>query len=82
MIEPRDTPNARRALELAIIHAFFLPGSAAHVATAFSTGGRRLHADDVRRIWDKAKAKGDLPKLKRPANGPKAGELKRVRAKA
>lgn len=71
MIEPRDTPNARRALELAIINAFFLPGTAAHVATAFSTGAKKLHAGDVTRIWAKAKERGELPKIDRPAGGPK-----------
>lgn len=71
MIEPRDTPNARRALELAIIGAFFLPGSAAHVASTFSTDAKKLHASDVTRIWAKAKENGDLPKIDRPANGPK-----------
>lgn len=54
------SPQAKRALELAIIGAFFLPGSAAHVATAFSTATRRLHASDVQRIWEAAKARGDL----------------------
>ncbi|SDD93957.1 hypothetical protein SAMN05216337_101798 [Bradyrhizobium brasilense] len=71
MIEPADTPNARRALELAVINAFFLPGSAAHVATAFSTERKKLHAGDVARIWAKAKERGDLPNITRPAKGPK-----------
>jgi hypothetical protein len=77
---PDTTPNGKRALELAIINAFFLPGSAAHVATAFSTGARRLHAGDIRRIWDTAKEKGELPKINRPTGGPKDRTLKRERA--
>lgn len=77
---PDTTPRGKRALELAIIHAFFLPGSAAHVATAFSTGEKKLHAADIRRIWDAAKARGELPKLNRPAGGPKDRMLKRERA--
>ena len=79
---PDTSPRGKRALELAIIHAFFLPGSAAHVATAFSTGARKLHAGDIRRIWDAAKEKGELPKINRPAGGPKDRVLKRARARA
>ncbi|MET4341985.1 hypothetical protein [Bradyrhizobium sp. RT9a] len=74
------SPRGKRALDLAIIHAFFLPGSAAHVATAFSTGGRKLHAGDIRRIWDAAKERGELPKINRPAGGPKDRMLKREQA--
>jgi hypothetical protein len=71
MIATSNTKNAQRALELAIIEAFFLPGSAAHIATAFSTGAKRLHADDIYRIWEGAKARGDLPRLDRPDGGPR-----------
>jgi hypothetical protein len=71
MIAPNEKPNAKRALELAITAAFFQPGSAAHVAQAFSTGSRKLHARDVKRIWDAAKEKGGLPKINRPPGGPK-----------
>lgn len=78
---PDITPRGKRALELAIIHAFFLPGSAAHVATAFSTGARKLHAGDVRRIWDAAKETGELPKINRPPGGPKERMLKWEREK-
>lgn len=77
---PDTTPNGKRALELAIIHAFFLPGSAAHVATAFSTGSKRLHARDIQRIWDAAKARGELPKINRSPRGPKEPAKGRVRA--
>lgn len=70
---PKETPGSRRALELAIIGAFFQPNaSAATIAAAFSTGAKKLHAADVQRIWDAAKESGDLPKLKRPNRGPKA----------
>ncbi len=72
--EKRDQQRAsqqQRALQLAIEGAFFLPGSAAHIATVFSTGGRRLHADDVNRMWSEAKQAGRLPKLNRPKNGPR-----------
>lgn len=72
MIPPRETPNAKRALELAITAAFFKPGSAAHIATAFSTGGKKLHAADVQRIWSNAKASGELPDINRPKGGPRA----------
>lgn len=68
----------KRALELAIINAFFLPGSAAHFATAFSTGKKKLSAADINRIWARAKESGELPKINRPHNGPKDRE--RVRA--
>jgi hypothetical protein len=72
MIAHKDTPTARRALELAIINAFFQANaSAATIAAAFSTGAKRLHARDVQRIWDAAKESGDLPKLNRPNRGPK-----------
>lgn len=72
MISAPDTPKGKRALELAIINAFFKPDtSAATIAAAFSTGARKLHAKDVQRIWDAAKAKGELPKLKRPNRGPR-----------
>lgn len=79
---PDTTANGKRALELAIIHAFFLPGSAAHVAAAFSTGSKRLHASDIQRIWDAAKARGELPKISRPARGPRDHRAKRQRAGA
>jgi hypothetical protein len=71
MISAPDTPSARRALELAIIGAFFLPGSAAHFAVAFSTVTKKLHADDIYKIWEKAKLDGDLPKILRPGGGPR-----------
>ena len=75
MISPPDTPSARRALELAIIEAFFHPGSAAHIAVAFSTGAKKLHADDIYRIWESAKIKGDLPNITRPDGGPRERTL-------
>lgn len=78
MISAPDTKQGRRALEIAIEQAFFLPGSAAHFATVFSTGAKKLHATDVRKIWDAAKERGDLPKINRPHGGPK--DLKRVPA--
>lgn len=65
-----DTDKGRRALELAVTHAFFTPGSAAQIAAALSTTARKLHAADVHRIWREAKARGELPRLDRPANGP------------
>lgn len=71
MIAAPDTRQGRRALELAIEAAFFLPGSATHFATAFSTGGRKLHAADVNRIWAKAKQANRLPKINRPHGGPR-----------
>lgn len=71
MISTPDTPQGRRGLELAIIAAFFLPGTAAHFAVAFSTVTRKLHADDIYKIWETAKANGDLPKLERPDGGPR-----------
>lgn len=74
MIPHGITPQARRALELAIIAALWQPGSAAHIAVAFSTGSRKLHATDVQKIWEEAKEKGDLPKLNRPSI--KARELR------
>lgn len=61
----------QRALQLAIESAFFLPGTAARIATVFSTPRRRLHANDVNRIWADAKHAGRLPKLNRPKNGPR-----------
>lgn len=67
-----DSERGRRALELAVTAAFFHPGSAAQIASALSTKGRRLHAADVTRIWRKAKRSGALPKITRPANGPTA----------
>ena len=75
MIPTPETPQAKRALELAIINAFFLPGTAAHFATAFSTGTRKLSASDIHRIWDDAKASGDLPRLERPPGGPRDREI-------
>lgn len=72
------SPSGKRALDLAIIHAFFAAGSASHIATAFSTGGRKLHAADVMRIWKRAKQNGELPNMARPARGPK----QKVRASA
>lgn len=71
MIAPGTSPKDKRALQLAIIAAFFQPGSAAHIAQAFSTGGQRLRAADVQKIWNEAKARGDLPKVVRPHGGPK-----------
>jgi len=70
MIDAPDTRQGKRALELAIIHAWFGPGSAAHIAQAFSTGAKTLHASDVQRIWDAAKQSGELPKINRPNGGP------------
>ncbi len=67
-----ETEQVKRSRELAIIHAFFLPGSAAQIAQAFSTDTRKLHAADVHRIWAEAKERGDLPKIDRPAGGPGA----------
>lgn len=78
MIATPDTKQGRDALRLAIENAFFLPGSAAHIATAFSTGAKRLHADDINKIWAKAKEEGRIPKINRPHGGPKDRE--RVRA--
>ena len=65
MISAPDTPQGRRSLELAIIGAWWGTGSAAHIATAFSTGARKLHASDINEIWAKAKLEGHLPKLNR-----------------
>lgn len=65
-----DSATGKRALELAVTHAFFTPGSAAQIAAALSTQARKLHAADVHRIWREAKARGELPRLDRPANGP------------
>lgn len=76
MISAPDTKQGQDALRLAIEAAFFQSGSAAHIASAFSTGGKKLHAADVQRIWDKAKEDGRLPKLNRPNRGP-TGERKR-----
>lgn len=78
MIDAPDTKQGRAALRLAIEHAFFLPGSAAHIATAFSTGARKLHASDINKIWAEAKEADRLPKINRPHGGPKDRE--RVRA--
>ncbi|WP_439392370.1 hypothetical protein ACRQ5Q_22505 [Bradyrhizobium sp. PMVTL-01] len=64
------SPRGKRALELAVINAFFAPGSAARIAAALSTPVRKLHAADVNRIWAAAKERGDLPKIDRPAKGP------------
>lgn len=80
MISTPDTPQGNRALELAIIHAFFLPGTAAHFAIAFSTVTKKLHADDIYRIWEQAKIKGDLPNLVRPDGGPKDRTVERIKA--
>lgn len=82
MIDAPDTKQGRGALRLAIEHAFFLPGSAAHIATAFSTGARRLHASDVQRIWAEAKDADPprLPRLNRPHGGPKDREIIKERA--
>lgn len=70
--KPQRKTRTALALERAIEEAFFAPGSAAHIATAFSTGSRRLHAGDVQRIWRAAKAAGRLPPLQRPKRGPSA----------
>lgn len=80
MIDAPDTKQGRDALRLAIEHAFFLPGSAAHIALAFSTGAKTLHASDVMKIWAEAKdaTPPRLPRLNRPHGGPKDRE--RVRA--
>lgn len=78
MIDTPDTKQGRDALRLAIENAFFLPGSAAHIATAFSTGARKLHASDIMKIRAEAKEAGRLPKINRPHGGPKDRE--RVRA--
>lgn len=78
MIDTPDTKQGRDALRLAIENAFFLPGSAAHIATAFSTGARKLHASDIMKIWADAKEAGRLPKINRPHGGPK--DRIRVRA--
>lgn len=75
MISAPDTPQGKRGLELAIIEAFFLPGTAAHFAVAFSTGTRKLHADDIYKIWEEAKAAGDLPRTERPQGGPRDREV-------
>lgn len=72
MIAVPDTKQGQDSLRLAIEAAFFQTGSAAHIASAFSTGGKKLHASDVQRIWDAAKERGDLPKLNRPNGGPGA----------
>jgi hypothetical protein len=80
MISTPDTPNGRRALELAIINAYWLPGTAAHFATAFSTVTKKLHADDIYKIWEQAKINGDLPKLERPDGGPKDRSVERIKA--
>jgi hypothetical protein len=65
--------DIRRDIQrLAVVAAFFRAGSAASVAALCSTRHRKLHAGDVQRIWNEAKAKGDLPKLRRPAGGPRA----------
>lgn len=76
MIAAPDTKQGRAALRLAIEHAFFLPGSAAHIATAFSTGGKRLHASDVLKIWAEAKDADPprLPRINRPHGGPRDRE--------
>lgn len=71
MIETPGSRHDKRALEIAIEQAFFLRGSAAHFATVFSTGAKKLHAADIQRIWDAAKEKGDLPKINRPRGGPR-----------
>ena len=71
MIEHDASSQQKRAIELALIGVFFIPGSAAHFAALFSTEGYRLHAADVLRIWREAKARGDLPKINRPHGGPK-----------
>lgn len=63
--------NEARALELAVIGAFFTQGSAASIAQALSTPRRRLHAGDVTRIWSRAKDNGELPRINRPAGGPR-----------
>jgi hypothetical protein len=68
---PAPKTQADRALELAIEHAFFLPGSAAHIAAALSMRGKKLHASDVNRIWAEAKAAGRLPRIDRPPGGPR-----------
>lgn len=81
MIATPDTPQGRRALELAIINMYFQPNfSAAQIAVAFTTGAKKLHASDVTTIWAKAKEAGDLPKLDRPAKGPR--QLRREPVKA
>lgn len=80
MIAAPDTKQGRDALRLAIEQAFFLPGSAAHIATAFSTGGRKLHASDVMKIWAEAKDADPprLPRINRPHGGPKDREVVRA----
>lgn len=76
MIAAPDTKQGRDGLRLAIEQAFFLPGSAAHIALAFSTGGKTLHASDVMRIWAEAKDADPprLPRINRPHGGPKDRE--------
>lgn len=80
MISTPDTPSGRRGLELAIINAFYLQGTAAHFAVAFSTVTKKLHADDIYKIWDAAKERGDLPRLERPDGGPKDRTVERIKA--
>jgi hypothetical protein len=62
----------KRALQLAIERAWFGAGSASHIAQAFSTSAKQLHASDVQKIWADAKDRGDLPRVQRPNRGPKA----------
>lgn len=64
-----------RSLDRAITNAFFLPGSAAHIALCFSTRTRKLTSSDVYRIWNEAKERGDLPHLNRPKGGPRDAEV-------
>lgn len=81
MITAPDTPNAQRALKLAIINMYFDPHfSAAQIALAFSTGAKKLHASDIHQIWAEAKEAGDLPKLDRPSKPPR--QLRREALKA
>jgi hypothetical protein len=65
------TSDIRQQRERAVIHAFFLPGSAARIAASLSAPGEVLHAADVSRIWRDAKRRGDLPAIDRQPGGPR-----------
>lgn len=76
-----DTPGhpARQARPRTGDHRSLFPArQRAHIAVAFSSGAKKLHADDIYRIWETAKTKGDLPKLERPEEGIRERTIERI----
>lgn len=65
--------NKPRPNRDAILLAWFGPGTAVEVGIRFRTTTRR-----VQDIWHAGKARGDLPRIVRPAGGPRTAEARRT----